>query len=58
MTYLRPVPNGAKTTIESEVVAAGRNTANLVGRILVNGKVCVTCVHDKAVFSRKPMSKL
>ncbi len=54
MTYLRPVPMGAKVTVESEVHAAGRNTANIVGKIYNSeGKLCVTCVHDKAVFSIK-----
>lgn len=52
MSYLRPVPMGAKVKIESEVVAAGKKTANLAGRIMLDGKVCVTCVHDKAVIPR------
>jgi acyl-coenzyme A thioesterase 13 len=52
MTYLRPVPLGEEVTVENEVMAAGRNTANVVGKIFNReGKLCVTCVHDKAVFS-------
>jgi acyl-coenzyme A thioesterase 13 len=54
MTYLRPLPMGSKVTVENEVFAAGRNTANIVGKIFnEEGKLCVTCVHDKAVFSTK-----
>ena len=51
MSYLRPVPMNAKVTVECEVHAAGRNTANVIGRIYNDqGKLCVTCVHDKVVF--------
>ncbi|KEF56505.1 uncharacterized protein A1O9_06692 [Exophiala aquamarina CBS 119918] len=53
MSYLRPVPKGSTVRIECEVQAAGRNTANLLGRMFVNGKLAVTCVHDKAVFSSR-----
>jgi len=54
MSYLRPVPLGAKVTVECEVHAAGRNTANILGKVYNEaGKLCVTCVHDKAVFSSK-----
>lgn len=52
MSYLRPVPLGSKVTIVCEVVQAGRNTANLKGEIRIDGKRCVTCVHDKAVFQK------
>ena len=52
MSYVRPVPIGSKATIVCEVVAAGRNTANLKGEIQVDGKTCVTCIHDKVVFKR------
>ncbi|KIV95802.1 hypothetical protein PV10_03412 [Exophiala mesophila] len=58
MSYLRPVPLGSKARIECDVQAAGKNTANLLGKIIVNGKLAVTCVHDKAVFSIKPAAKL
>ncbi|KIX94718.1 uncharacterized protein Z520_09408 [Fonsecaea multimorphosa CBS 102226] len=58
MTYLRPVPMGSKATVDCEVQAAGRNTANIVGKVYVNGKLCVTCVHDKAVFSSQKQAKL
>ncbi|KAJ9605816.1 hypothetical protein H2200_009665 [Cladophialophora chaetospira] len=54
MSYLRPVPLGEKVTVECEVHQAGRNTANILGKIYNEaGKLCVTCVHDKAVFSSK-----
>jgi len=54
MTYLRPVPAGTTVTVECDVVAAGRNTAHIMGVIkTLDGKVCVTCAHDKAVFPKK-----
>ncbi|KAK5055379.1 hypothetical protein LTR84_013129 [Exophiala bonariae] len=56
MTYLRPVPKGSTARIECHVQAAGRNTANIVGKLYVNEKLAVICVHDKAVF--KSVSKL
>jgi acyl-coenzyme A thioesterase 13 len=50
-TYLRPVPMGAKVKVECHAVAIGRSMANLSGVIkTMDGKVCVTCVHDKVVF--------
>ena len=53
MSYLRPVPEGSKVKVVCESVAAGKSTANLTGSILnEEGKVCVTCVHDKVVFQR------
>ncbi|KAL9617095.1 MAG: hypothetical protein Q9160_008085 [Pyrenula sp. 1 TL-2023] len=59
MSYLRPVPAGTTVRVECDIVAAGRNTANLQGTIkTLDGKVCVTCVHDKVAFSTKPKSKL
>lgn len=58
MTYVRPVPMGSKAIVECEVQAAGRNTANVVGKIFVDGKLCVSCVHDKAVFQSPKASKL
>jgi acyl-coenzyme A thioesterase 13 len=52
-TYLRPVPMGTECVVECRVVAAGKRTANLSGEIKTkDGKVCVACVHDKAVFER------
>ena len=53
MSYLRPVPIGTTVRIECEVVAAGKSTANIWGAIkTLDGKTCVTCVHDKAVFNK------
>lgn len=53
MSYLRPVPIGTRVKIECEVVAAGKTTANILGVIkTMDGKTCVTCIHDKAVFNR------
>lgn len=54
MTYLRPVPEGAIVRIECDVQSAGRNLANILGKLYVNGKLAVSCVHDKAVFTSQP----
>jgi acyl-coenzyme A thioesterase 13 len=52
-TYTRPVPVGTKCLVECEVVAAGKNTALVRGVIkTMDGKACVHCVHDKAVFKK------
>lgn len=50
MTYLRPVPNGSTARIECEVRSAGKKMANIQGKLYVNGKLSITCVHDKAVI--------
>ena len=52
MSYLRPVPLGSTVKIVCEVVAAGRNKEKLRVEIQIDGKPCVTCVHDKAVFQK------
>lgn len=52
-TYLRPVPPGVYR-VESEVVSAGRTLAHVRGEIkTLDGKVCVSCTHDKHVFQRE-----
>ncbi|KAF2420566.1 thioesterase [Tothia fuscella] len=52
-TYLRPAPSGMRCRVECEVVAAGKNTAMVRGVIMtMDGKVCVHCAHDKAVFKK------
>ena len=52
-TYLRPVPPG-EYRVESEVVSAGKTLAHVRGAIVtLDGKVCVTCTHDKYVFTRE-----
>lgn len=58
-TYTRPVPAGTTVRIECEVVAAGKNTALVRGVIrTADGKACVHCSHDKAVFKKPAASKL
>jgi acyl-coenzyme A thioesterase 13 len=58
-TYTRPVPVGTTVRVECEVVAAGKNTALVRGVIrTADGKACVHCAHDKAVFKKPPISKL
>ena len=50
VTFLRPVPLGMQCTVEVELVSAGRTLAHVRGVIRdAAGKVCVSCVHDKAV---------
>ena len=50
VTFLRPVPMWAKVRIEVEMVSPGRTLAHVRGEIKdMEGKVCVSCVHDKAV---------
>ncbi|KAF2101992.1 Thioesterase/thiol ester dehydrase-isomerase [Rhizodiscina lignyota] len=54
MSYLRPVNEGQTVRIECRPVSLGKNTANVYGEIrTLEGKVCVTCVHDKVVFGSK-----
>jgi acyl-coenzyme A thioesterase 13 len=49
VTFLRPVPLGTKVFVDCAVVAAGKKLSNLRGTMTTSdGKVCVTCVHDKA----------
>ena len=45
---------GTECVVEYWVVAAGKRTANVRGEIRTkkDGKVCVSCVDDKAVFER------
>jgi acyl-coenzyme A thioesterase 13 len=51
MTFLRAVPLGAQCRVELELVAAGRMMANVKGVIRDSeGRVCVSCMHDKGVF--------
>ena len=49
VTFLRPLPVGTKVFLDCEVVAAGKRMVNLKGTMkTADGKVCVTCIHDKA----------
>lgn len=51
MTYLRPVPMGTKVEVEYHTITISKRIANLSGIIkTMDGKACVTCVHDKVVF--------
>ena len=54
VTFLRPIPQGTKVRVECRVVSAGRRLANVYGVIkTMDGKECVTCVHDKALVPRQ-----
>ena len=51
VTYLRPMPAGMKVLVDCEVMAAGKNLANIRGTMKSeDGKICATCVHDKALI--------
>jgi acyl-coenzyme A thioesterase 13 len=42
---------GAKCRVEVELVATGRTMAHVTGVIRdMEGRVCVSCVHEKVVF--------
>lgn len=52
ITFLRPLPLGTKVFLDCEVVAAGKNLANIKGTMRkADGKVCVTCIHDKVALA-------
>ena len=56
MTYLRPVPEGTKVLVEASIVGLSNRLANLEGKIkTLDGKVCASCTHDKAVFKRSSL---
>ena len=49
VTYLRPMPEGMKVFVDCELMAAGKNLANIRGWMKSgDGKICATCVHDKS----------
>jgi acyl-coenzyme A thioesterase 13 len=51
VTFLRPLPLGTKVFLDCEVVAAGKRLANLRGTMrTADGRVCATCIHDKAIL--------
>ncbi|PGH06494.1 hypothetical protein GX51_02318 [Blastomyces parvus] len=51
MTFLRPVPVGTTVRVVAHMVSAGKKFVNFTGSLLtLDGKVCASCVHDKAVF--------
>lgn len=53
VTFLRPIPVGTKAFLDCEVVAAGKNMANIKGTMrTADGKVCVSCIHDRAATAR------
>jgi acyl-coenzyme A thioesterase 13 len=53
VSFLRPLPLGTKVFVDCEVVAAGKNLAHLKGIMkTADGKVCITCTHDKAAVHR------
>jgi acyl-coenzyme A thioesterase 13 len=53
VTFLRPLPLGTKVVVDCELVAIGKRMANLKGTMkTADGRVCVTCIHDKALLER------
>lgn len=48
LMFYRPVPAGSKVNIICEVIATGKRMASMRAEIRTeDGKLCVTCVHDK-----------
>lgn len=59
MTYLRPVPVGTKVRLICTAVSGGKRLAHCTGQIeTMDGKLCVTMAHDKAVVPRSASPKL
>lgn len=58
MSYLRAVPMGSTVRIESEVQSTSKNTASLFGRMFLDERICLTCVHDKIIFSTSATERL
>ena len=53
VSFLRAIPVGTRVKVVNEVQQAGRSFTNLTGTIqTLDGKVCVSCVHDKAMLGR------
>ncbi len=53
VTFLRPLPLGTEVLVDCEVVAVGKSMASLKGTMkTADGKVCITCIHDKATVAR------
>ncbi|PGG96044.1 hypothetical protein AJ79_09759 [Helicocarpus griseus UAMH5409] len=51
VTFLRPVPLDTTVRVVVKLVAVGKKYVNCTGEIqTLDGKVCVTCVHDKAIW--------
>jgi acyl-coenzyme A thioesterase 13 len=52
VTFLRPLPLGTRVFLDCEVVAAGKGLAHLQGTMrTADGKVCITCIHDRAAVA-------
>ncbi|KAK2734544.1 hypothetical protein FQN57_001649 [Myotisia sp. PD_48] len=52
LTYLRPIAPGTRVRVVNKLVHAGKSLTSLSARIqTLDGKVCVTCVHDKAMLA-------
>lgn len=56
VSFLRPLPANSKVLVDCEVVAAGKRMVNIMGTMkTADGKICVTCVHDKAAVERSKL---
>jgi acyl-coenzyme A thioesterase 13 len=57
-TYLRPIPQGTKCTVETEIIHLGKRAGMLRGAIKnASGAVCYTCEHGKAAVDQMPILK-
>jgi uncharacterized protein (TIGR00369 family) len=53
LSYHRPIQEGEKIRVRCRIVSTGKRMANLTGEIVTpDGKICVSCVHDKAILER------
>ncbi|KAH7402402.1 HotDog domain-containing protein [Phaeosphaeria sp. MPI-PUGE-AT-0046c] len=53
LSYHRPIQQGEKIRVKCRVVSIGKRMANLTGEIVTpDGKICVSCVHDKVILER------
>ncbi|KAK2807956.1 hypothetical protein FQN50_005198 [Emmonsiellopsis sp. PD_5] len=56
MTFLRPVLVDTTVRVVAKLVQVGRSFIHCTGEILtLDGKVCVSCTHDKGVWNRSKM---
>ncbi|KAF2643431.1 Thioesterase/thiol ester dehydrase-isomerase [Massarina eburnea CBS 473.64] len=55
-TYIRPVKEGARVTVESEVVHLGKRMGMTRGVMRgEDGKICYTCEHGKAAVGKSSL---
>lgn len=54
--FLRPLPVGSKVRLVCEVVQGGKTLSHVKGELrTLEGRVCVTCIHDKVEIPRQSL---